>query len=42
MKVAAGKKNIKRNQLFSKQQTFGVGVTIVQWKISVDLKRSCF
>ena len=33
--------NIKIHQLFSKQRILGVRVTIAQWKISGDLKRTC-
>ena len=41
MKVAVSNINIKINQLFSKQRIFGVRVTIVQRKSSVDLTRTC-
>ena len=42
IKVSASNKNIKMHQLFSEQRIFGVHVTIVQRKICVDLKRTCF
>ena len=42
MEVAVNDINIKIHQLFSKQRILGVRVTIVQWKISGDLKRTCF
>ena len=41
MKIAANNINIKIHQLFSKQRILGVSVTIEQWKISVDLTRTC-
>ena len=41
MKTAANNINIKIHQLFSKQRILGVSVTIEQWKISVDLTRTC-
>ena len=42
MKVAASNINIEIHQLFSEQRIRGVRVSIVQWKISVDLTRTCF
>ena len=41
MKVPASNINIKIHQLFSKQRILSVRETIVQWKISVDLTRTC-
>ena len=41
MKVAASNINIKIHQLFPKQRILGVGVTIVQLKISGDSARTC-
>ena len=41
MKIAANNINIKIHQLLSKQRILGVSVTIEQWKISVDLTRTC-
>ena len=40
MKVAASNVNIKIHQLFFKQGTFGVRVTITQQKTSGGLKRT--
>ena len=40
MKVAASNVNIKINQLFFKQQTLGVRVTISHWKTSGGLTRT--
>ena len=42
MKGAASNMNIKIHQLFSEQRIRGVRVIIAQWKISVDLTRTCF
>ena len=42
MKVAASNINIKMHQLFSDQRILGALVTIIQWKISVDLTQTCF
>ena len=42
MKVAASNINIKIHQLFPEQRIFGICVTIVQRKISVDFTRTCF
>ena len=42
MKLAASNLNINIHQLFTKQRIIGVRVTIAQWKISGDLKRTCF
>ena len=42
MKVAASNMNIKIHQMFSEQLILGVCLTIVQWKVSVDLIRTCF
>ena len=41
MKVAASNRNIQIHHLFSKQWILGFHVTLVQWKISVDLTRTC-
>ena len=42
IKVTASNINIKIQQLFSKKQILSVCVTMVQWKISMDLTRTCF
>ena len=42
MKVAASTINIKIHQLFSEERIFGVCMTIVQRKISLELTRTCF
>ena len=40
--TASSNVNIVTHQLFSKQWFLGVGVAIVQWKISADLTRTGF
>ena len=42
MKVADSNVNIKIHYLFSEQRIFGIYMTIVQRKVSVDLTRTCF
>ena len=42
VKVAASNINIKIHQLFSEYRIFGVRVTSVQRKITVNLRRTCF
>ena len=42
VKVAASNINIKIRQIFFEQRIFGVCMTIVWRKISVDLTRTCF
>ena len=42
IKVAFSNINTKIHPLFSKQQTLGVRLTTVQWKIPVDLTGNCF
>ena len=41
MKVAASNINIKIRQIFPEQRNFGVWMTIIQRRISVDLTRTC-
>ena len=42
MKVADSNVNLKIHYLFSEQRIFGIYMTIVQRKVSVDLTRTCF